>query len=445
MLFSIRLKDNKMRNKLIYILFLSTVLVSKGYAQENDLLSKYRKMAISYNQDMKAAQMNIEAAKSKEKSAKTDFLAKVAANANYSYTGNPMELSIQLPGASAPVGFQGDNEAYKGAVTVAQPIYQGGMIRNNYKLSKVQTDIAKDNSESVLLDVVYQTDVRYWNAVAQTEVVQIMDDYIGSTENLVKIVKERVDAELVSRNELLMVEVKLNEVKYLQKQSQTNLENSLLALNSFIGQDLHTDIRVDSLIPASKSADFAIPSVYKRPVIEMAKNKIDVQKSLTSINDGKYRPSLSVGAEGNYSSPGYDFDSDFDPNYAVYVKLKIPIFEWNKRKHEKKAYRLKEDIAETQFQKAKDNVSLEIQSAFSTYKQSIEQVKLNENSLEKARENEAISLERYQDGYSSITEVIDAQLFLHTARKNYVAAKISAQLYHSRYLRAIGATDFFNN
>jgi len=427
-----------MKKEFIYILLSLAIFTNKGYAQENELLSKYRKMAVSYNQDMKAAKMNELSAEENVKSAKTDFMPKISADASYSYTGNPMELNIVLPGTTTPFGFKGDNEAYKGAISLAQPIYQGGKVKNAYKLTKLQSDMAKNKTESVLLDVIYQTDIRYWTAVAETEVLSIINSYLVSTEELVKTVKERVDAELVSRNELLMVEVKLNEVRYLQKQSQTNLSNSLLALNSLIGQDLKADLQVDKTVPSSSDYMHSIPKVYRRPELEIAQKKIEAQQSLTKINDARFRPSLNIGAEGNYSSPGYDFNNDMDPNYAVYLKLKIPIFEWNKRKHEKRSSRLKEDIAKAQYQKAKDNVSLEVQSAYSNYKQSIEQVKLNENSLEKAEENEKISLERYEDGYSSVTEVIDAQLFLQTARKNYVAAKIAAQLYHSAYIRALG-------
>lgn len=427
-----------MKKKSIYILLLLALFASKGYAQENELLSKYRRMAVSYNQDIKAAHMNELAVEENIKSAKTDFMPKVSANASYTYTGNPMELNIVLPGTTSPFGFKGNNEAYKGAISMAQPIYQGGKINNAYKLTKIQSDMAKNKTESILLDVIYQTDIRYWTAVAETEVLSIINSYLTSTENLVKTVKERVDAELVSRNELLMVEVKLNQVKYLQKQSQTNLNNSLLALNSHIGQDLNAELLVDKAIPSSKNYIHDIPSVYSRPEIEIAQKKIEAQQSLTNINDARFRPSLNIGAEGNYSSPGYDFNNDMDPNYAIYLKLKIPIFEWNKRKHEKRSYQLKEEIAKTQYKKIRDNVSLEVQSAYSNYIQSIEQVKLNEDSLEKAEENEKISLERYDDGYNSVTDVIDAQLFLQMARKDFVTAKIAAQLYHSAYVRALG-------
>lgn len=427
-----------MRTKIIYILLLVVIFNTKLSAQENELLNKYRTMAISYNQDLKAAKMNNLSAQENVKSAKSDFMPKFSANAAYSYTANPMELNISLPGNPVPIGFRGDNEAYKGAVFLAQPIYQGGRVKNAYKLANIQSDIAHNKVEKVRLDVLYQTDVRYWTAVAETEMLSIINSYLNSTENLVKTVKERVDAEQVSRNDLLMVEVKFNEVKHIQKQSETNLHNSLLSLNSLIGQDLNAKLFVEDSVPSSVGHELSSPNLYSRPELEMAQRKIEAQQSLTKINDARFRPNLNLGAEGNYSSPGYDFNNDLDPNYAIQLKLKIPIFEWNKRKHEKKSYQLKEDIAKAQFQKVKDNISLEIEAAYSNYLQSIEQVNLNKNSLEKAEENETISLERYEDGYSSITEVIDAQLFLQTARKNFVAAKIASQLYHSAYVRALG-------
>jgi outer membrane protein TolC len=427
-----------MRTKIIYILFLATIFSTNLSAQENELLQIYRKMALSYNQDMKAAKINTLSAQENVKSAKSDFLPKVSASVAYSYTANPLELNIALPGTTSSLGVKGDNEAYKGAIYLAQPIFQGGKVKNAYKLAYIQSDIANIKTEKVLLDVIYQTDIRYWTAVAEKELIGIINSYLNSTENLVKIVKERVDAEQVSRNDLLMVEVKLNDVKYIQKQAETNLYNSLLALNSHLGQDLHTKLIVEDSVPSSMNQELSLPNVYSRPELEIAQKKIEAQQSLTKINDARFRPSLSIGAEGNYSSPGYDFNNDLDPNYALQLKLKIPIFEWNKRKHEKKSNQFKEDIAKTQYQKVRDNISLEIEAAYSSYLQSIEQVNLNKNSLEKAEENEMISLERYENGYSSITEVIDAQLFLQTARKNFVAAKIAAQLYHSAYVRALG-------
>ena len=65
-----------------------------------------------------------------------------------------------------------------------------------------------------------------------------------------------------------------------------------------------------------------------RPELQIASHKIDIQKAASKIANAQYLPKLSVGIDDSYSSPGYDFKSDLDPNYAVYAKLSVPIFEW---------------------------------------------------------------------------------------------------------------------
>ena len=62
-----------------------------------------------------------------------------------------------------------------------------------------------------------------------------------------------------------------------------------------------------------------------RPELRIATNKVDIQRSASKIANAQYLPKLSVGIDGSYSSPGYDFKSDLDPNYAVYAKLSVPI------------------------------------------------------------------------------------------------------------------------
>lgn len=41
------------------------------------------------------------------------------------------------------------------------------------------------------------------------------------------------------------------------------------------------------------------------------------------LNDSQFKPQFYVGVEGSYSSPGYNFKKDLDPNYAVYAKVSV--------------------------------------------------------------------------------------------------------------------------
>lgn len=91
-----------------YILFsFSLCVFSVAVAQQNPLLEKYRSMAVEYSHDLKAADKNIAASIELEKAAQKDLYPKLSGNADFQYTGNPLELTLDLPSTGNPVTFEG--------------------------------------------------------------------------------------------------------------------------------------------------------------------------------------------------------------------------------------------------------------------------------------------------------------------------------------------------
>ena len=178
-----------------------------------------------------------------------------------------------------------------------------------------------------------------------------------------------------------------------------------------------------------------------RPELRIATNKVDIQRSASKTANAQYLPKLSVGIDGSYSSPGYDFKSDLDPNYAVYAKLSVPIFEWGKRRHTKKSGKYSVNMAIEKHHKVADNIRLEIETAFYTYSQAIEKVRLIESSLSKAADSEKMAMDKYKEGNISILEVINAQLYHQDAKINYIQSKLNAQIAKSGLDRATGKID----
>ena len=66
----------------------------------------------------------------------------------------------------------------------------------------------------------------------------------------------------------------------------------------------------------------------------------------------------------------------------------------------------------------------------------MEQVQLTGNSLDKARENERMALERYAEGKVSVVEVIEAQNYRQESQTNNVEAKVSAPGHYSALQKA---------
>lgn len=101
-------------------------------AQQSLLLEKYRAMALDYNHDLKVAEKNIAASIEVEKSARADLKPKLSGAANFQYTGNPLELSLDIPTLGLSKTVEGKLLKYGGSLSLLQPVYTGGRLRNPF-------------------------------------------------------------------------------------------------------------------------------------------------------------------------------------------------------------------------------------------------------------------------------------------------------------------------
>ena len=433
-----------MRKGIFSLLFCTFVFLSLPVlAQQSTLLEKYRTMALDYNHDLKAAEKNIAASMEVEKSARADLKPKLSGAASFQYTGNPMELTLDIPSIGLSKTVEGKNLNYGGSLSILQPVYTGGRVLESIRMAQHQQALAGNQAKALNDAVCYQTDIQYWSAVARQEIVDVAEDFRNSIAALVKTIKERVEVGLVDQQDLLMAEVKLNEAEYQLLQAQSNFETGRMALNSMIGVRLEQPTELDAQIPIVVVSDSLwLSTGMGRPEIQMAYDKIRIAESTKKLNDSQFKPQFYVGVEGSYSSPGYNFKKDLDPNYAVYAKVSVPIFEWGKRRSEKRVSSFRIGMAEDNLNKVVDRVELEVSVARKALSQAIERVRLSESSLAKAEENEAKAVERYNEGKVSVVEVIDAQTYRQTSQVNYVQAKAAAQGHYSELIKALHSYDY---
>lgn len=433
-----------MRKGIFSLLFCTFVFLSLPVlAQQSTLLEKYRTMALDYNHDLKAAEKNIAASMEVEKSARADLKPKLSGAASFQYTGNPMELTLDIPSIGLSKTVEGKNLNYGGSLSILQPVYTGGRVLESIRMAQHQQALAGNQAKALNDAVCYQTDIQYWSAVARQEIVDVAEDFRNSIAALVKTIKERVEVGLVDPQDLLMAEVKLNEAEYQLLQAQSNSETGRMALNSMIGVRLEQPTELDAQIPIVVVSDSLwLSTGMGRPEIQMAYDKIRIAESTKKLNDSQFKPQFYVGVEGSYSSPGYNFKKDLDPNYAVYAKVSVPIFEWGKRRSEKRVSSFRIGMAEDNLNKVVDRVELEVSVARKALSQAIERVRLSESSLAKAEENEAKAVERYNEGKVSVVEVIDAQTYRQTSQVNYVQAKAAAQGHYSELIKALHSYDY---
>ena len=323
-----------------------------------------------------------------------------------------------------------------------QPVYSGGALKAGLEKSRKEKESALYEEKRVTNDVLYQADQYYWNKVACEEMVEVAVGFKESVAALVEVVRHRVEEEYTDRNDLLMAEVKLNDAEFRLEQARNEAEVARLLMNFFSGEASDKVILTDSLVvPLTEVQVYEQTletAMAHRPELRIAANQVAIQQSAARIANSQYLPKLSVGVDGSYSSPGYDFNSDLDPNYMVYAKLSVPIFEWGKRKNTRRIGKLDVNRALENQSKVADGVRLEVETAYYTYTQAVRQVCLTESSLAKAATSEQLAMDKYKEGTISIVEVLNAQMYHQEAELNHIRSKLRAQLAKSSLERAAG-------
>lgn len=420
-------------------------MVVEGHAQQSAFLQQYRVRVKEYNQDIRSADYAIAMRLENEKSARADFLPSLSGGANFNYTGHPLELSVAVPSLNEPLSFQGRDTKYGASLSLLQPVYSGSALKAGYNKAVKESELSRYEKERVANDIVYNADVYYWNKVACDERVRVAEAFKASVSTLVEVVRHRVSEGYTDRNDLLMAEVKLNDAEYRLAQARNDAEVARLSMNSFSGVPFDQVQPTDSvvLLPMQEY-DYALTvdaAMMGRPELQIASGQVEIQKSVAKLANAQYLPKFAVGIDGSYASPGYDFTSDLDPNYVVYAKLSVPIFEWGKRKNTRKAGRYGVSMALENQSKQTDKVRLEVETAFYTYSRALRDVQLTESSLSKASESESLAMDKYREGDISIVEVINAQLYYQEAKVNHIQSKLTAQIAKSALEKAMGQID----
>lgn len=425
----------------ITLLAALTAAAAEPQTQHPDsLLARYRDMALGYNHDLKAAQRNVAATIELEKAARKDLAPTLSGSADFRYTGNPLELTLDLPGTDGPAHFEGQHLRYGLSLSFMQPVYAGGRLLENIRMAQHRQQLARHEADYFRSAVCYQTDLQYWSAVARAEMMAVAQDYRNAIDTLTCIIRERVEAGLAEPQDLLMAEVKRNEADYQLLRTQNDYATGIMALNSLIGVPLDHTTPVPGTVPVpDRDEAMKAGNPDSRPEIGMAREQVNLAQSEGRLAVSKYRPQLYVGAGGSFSAPGYDFTHDMDPNYGVQATLSVPITQWGKKRNERQACELQTDAARDRLNRTLDQVALEVATARLSLEQALEQVSLTGNSLEKARQNEAMALERYVEGNISVVEVIEAQTYRLAAQTHFVQAKVSAQGCRSALAKALNS------
>jgi len=476
------------------------------YAQEKLTLEQCRKMALEHNHKIKEAKEHVGAATALKKSAKTQFLPGFSANGTYQYLNKRPEYSVhfdemhipiiplnaegnidatRLPDytnntwASTPLGVIpldsegnpfdprinpeklmfneaamipemdtsfafGSNHNFLGSVTMTQPVYLGGKIRETYNIAKYGENLATEKKNLTESEILFEIDAIYWQVKKLEQKQTLTTEYLSMLDQLVKRLNDLHEEGLITQNEILKAKVKRNEIELKKLKSENGVKLARMALCQKIGQPLMTAIELtDSLgeirmvITDNSQMEKALAN---RPEIGMANQAVNIANSGVKIMRSRYLPNVLLTANYFFVNPNVynNFGNSFGSDLNVGLMVNIPLFHWGDKKHTLNAAKHELNVANLKMEEAKELISLQVQQAIYLHSESVKQVQMANTGLEQASENLKTVQNNFDEGILTLTDLLEAQVMWQKSFSDLIDAKTNHRVQESHLLKVTG-------
>lgn len=478
-------------------LFLLTILLHLTFivkAQTSLSLDSCRALALTNNKDLLISHEKINAAHYQRKAAFTNYLPNFSATG--AYMRNQKEFSLLNNDQKAALSGLGSNLAgpigqaaagiiatypelaplisslsgslpaaldqagnslvdalrtdtrnvYAGAITLTQPLYMGGKIRAYNKITKYAEELARQQHNGGMQEVIMSTDQAYWQVISLVNKKKLAEGYLKLLQQLDSDVEKMIAEGVATKADGLSVRVKVNEAEMTLTKVEDGLSLARMLLCQLCGLDLSSPItladeNMENIPLILTDTHFDLSTAYEnRPEIRSLELATQIYKQKVNVTRAEHLPSIAL--MGNYmvTNPSVfnSFENKFKGMWNVGVMVQLPIWHWGEGIYKTKAAKAEARIAQYQLQDAREKIELQVNQAAFKVNEAGKKLVMASKNMEKAEENLRYATLGFREGVIATSNVLEAQTAWLSAQSEKIDAQIDVKLTEIYLKKSLG-------
>ncbi|MDD2328574.1 MAG: TolC family protein [bacterium] len=464
--------------RIIYILaegclMMAALLAASGplSAQQPLTVELSRRMALENNKQTAIAAEQSEMAAYGVKTYKANFLPRITATGNYLLTTASLEkiippvyLPTYVPDAGGQLVpniltsadgvplfkeyafFPGmelslkPNNTYIAGLRVEQPIYTGGKITAAYRMARIGEEMAQLNEVKSRAEVILQADEAYWTYVEMLELEKTACAYCELVMQLERDVENGLNAGMMSRNDLLKVQVKMNEADLQLLRAENGVRLARMNLCHVVGLPLNSEVAVESSPDSPVTGEVPLPDLGARPEYGLLSKQIALKEQQAELVKSDFLPRVGIAGNMSYAN-GLELNGSKLLDHTAFsavVSVNIPLFHWGEGRNKVRSAESEKRMVALRRDELVEKMNLEIEQALQAYNEAEARVMLASRSLGQVEENLRESSDRYETGLETLSDLMEAQTMWQQAHAEQVQARSAARIAETRYLKAAG-------
>ena len=315
------------------------------------------------------------------------------------------------------------------SLRISQPLFTYNRTKMQLKELEYALENAKISYALQQLSIEKNVTSQFYDVYQKQKDLNISRDEYNNQKQNYDIIKNKVEAGLLAKEELYQAEVNLANSESTVYSKEISFENAKDNFKLLLGMSLDEDIAIlfDNNIP---TVDVNINDAVKYALdqrMEIRQKQITLEQDVFSIirtkAESEFKGDLSVrvGMDALAGKVKNMYDKPTD-NEEVGVTLTIPIFDWGAKKAKVKSSQLAMESDEISLEEQKKEIVIDVRQICRNLPTLIRQIEIKKKSIENA--------ERTYEINGNLTGM-DLQQFqnqLTTAKQDYTSAIISYKI-----------------
>ncbi len=370
------------------------------------------KIALENNYDLQNKNIEVSQQIDNVNISKSSFLPKI--DLSYGYSNIDKPTSSQY------------NDSGTLSTTISYNLFNGLKDISNLDIANLDLKSTQYYKESLKFDTILNVKNAYVKYLNMQNTKDTFEVQYKLFKKQFEDSKVRYEQGLLAKNDLLQVQVNMSNALQNLTNAKANVEISKLELSNILGGKDLSNETIEKL-DESKLDNFKIENqtIENRSELKALNLNLEALNKNEVVLNSSFYPKV----DGSFSHKNYyensafgRYDSGVDEQSVASINLSWNIYNGNSDKT-KKLINKKEIVKlQNSIKKTKLQLNLQLQTAKLNYEVAKANYETATLSLDQAKENYNIVRNRFDEGVSSSTDLIDANYLLTQGKQNYYKA-----------------------
>ncbi|WP_368301240.1 efflux transporter outer membrane subunit [Kluyvera sichuanensis] len=394
-------------------------------------LNQYVDQALRYNSDVLIARERV-----------NEYQARAyAADGSLFPTLDAGLTGTRARAQSAATGLPIHSTVYKGGLTASYDVDLWGANRSASDAAEASLAAQKAAAAAADLTVATSVSVGYITLLSLDEQLQVTEQTLKSREEAYRLAKRQYETGYTSRLELMQADSALRSTRAQVPLLRHQIAQQENALSVLLGNNPGEVKRnaFDKLTPLSLPSQLPSTLLNRRPDIAQAQRQLIAADATLASSQAKLLPSINLTATGSFQDRTLpDLLDNPLRLWSIGGSILAPLLN-------RQALNAQVDVSMAQRNQALYSYEKTVRSAFKEVNDSLdaitrygEQLTELQGQEEVAQETLRLAQNRYNNGYSSYLDVLDAQRTLFSTQISVVQVKNNLLLAQIDLYRSLG-------